>query len=172
MLAEQVVKLTERLNCVPGHQLPPCILNPVGPTLAEFVRHDREAGQGDDREVDAGNKAGSALMLAVLLPHVYGVPGAAPLRVCGWPPHESLTLISEYTRSGRCPDNRRMDVWKALLEYWYDDLEMAELRDCLIKTILSFMVGIEHLSVANGPVWRMPRVVLQGDVPLTLGDRT
>ena len=170
-LAEQVVKLTEMLNCVPGHQLPPCIVNPAGSTLARFARHDPEAGQGDDREVDVGNKAGSALMLAVLLPHVYGVPGVAALRVCGWPPPETLTHISQRSISGRGSDNRRMNVWEALLNYWYEDPQMADLRDLLLHTLCHFRVGIEHLSVANGTVWRMPRVVLQGELPLTLGAR-
>ena len=110
-------------------------------------------------------------MLAVLLPHVYGVPGAAPLRVCGWPPPETLTHISRYSKSGRGPDNRRMNVWEALLNYWQEKREMADLRDLLINTLVDFRVRIEHLLIAQGTVWRMPRAVLQGDVPLTLGAR-
>ena len=110
-------------------------------------------------------------MLAVLLPHVYGVPGVAALRVCGWPPPETLTHISQRSISGRGSDNRRMNVWEALLNYWYEDPQMADLRDLLLHTLCHFRVGIEHLSVANGTVWRMPRVVLQGELPLTLGAR-
>ena len=133
--------------------------------MQQAARHDVRAGQGDDREADAGNKAGSALMLAVLLPHVYGVPSAGPLRVCGWPPPQSLTHISSnpQPRSGRGPDNRRMNVWEALLNHWQGDSEMAELRDLLSHTLCTFRTGVDFLAADDEPVWRLPRLVLQGN---------
>ena len=171
--AEQLVRLTNALNCLPGERLPECIVDPAGYGLAHAARHDTRAGQGDDREADAGNKAGSALMLAVLLPHVYGVPSAGPLRVCGWPPADSLTHISSSPtpQSSRGPDNRRMNVWEALLNHWADDNEMAELRDWLHHTLITFRTGIDLLALHHEPVWRLPRLVLQRNFPSGIGHR-
>ena len=112
-------------------------------------------------------------MLTVLLPHVYGVPGVAPLRVCGWPPDECLTLISSNPapRSGQGPDNRRMNVWEALMNHWQDDNQMADLRDLLYHTLMIFRTGVDFLRLEKEPAWKVPRNVLQQELPAGLGHR-
>ena len=174
-LAQQVVELTNALNCLPGWNLPECIVNPRGADLPLAARHDPEAGQGDDREADATNRAGSALMLAALLPHVYGVPRAGPLRVCGWPPPDVLTNISDVVlpRSSQGPDNRRMNVWEALLNHWQDDTDMQWHRDLLYDTLIKFNTAIELVVDRDRVlrVWCLPRRSLQAHVSPGLGMR-
>ena len=170
-LAAQVVRLTNELNCLPMERLPECIVHPEGFGLPYAARHEPRAGQGDDREADVANRAGSALMLAVLLPHVYGVPSAGPLRVCGWPPPESLTYISLSPQSSRGPDNRRMNVWEALLNHWQGDHAMEWHRDLLAHVLVTFRMGIDLLVGDHEPIWRLPRLVLQRDVPGAIGHK-
>ena len=170
-LAQEVVRLADALNCLPGMRIPECIVHPSGHGLAYAARHDPRVGRGDDREADASNRAGSALMLAVLLPHVYGVPWAGPLRVCGWPPPESLTSISLSPQSSQGADNHRQNVWEALLNHWQGDREMEELRDLLQSTLLTFRTGVDLLVGSDEPIWRLPRIVLQSTVTPALGRR-
>ena len=167
-LAEQVVRLTHMLNCLPGSRFPDCVIHPDGSAMTLVGRHALRCGQGNDRETDVGVKAGSALMLAVLLPHVYGVPSSGPLRVCGWPPLECLTHISSRTHSGSGSDKRRMNVWEALLHHWQHDTEMECVRDLLAHTLLMFREGVHVLFLGHEVVWKLPRRVLQHAVPLAI----
>ena len=171
--AEQVARLTNTLNCQPGERLPGYIVDPGAYGLPHAARHDTRAGQGDDREADAGNKAGPALMLAVLLPHVYGVPSAAPLRVCGWPPQDYITRICSKPapRSGDGPDNHRMNIWEALMNHWLTDHRMVKVRELIYVILVGFRTGIDLLDLGGQPAWKVPRQVLQLDVQKGLGNR-
>ena len=173
-LAQKVLELANCLNCLPSYWLPECIVDP-GSELQGAARYSPDDGHGDEREADVGNRAGSALLLAVLLPHVFGIPGAGPLRVCGWPPPVSLTNISNRPRprSGQGPDNRRMNVWEALLNYWQSYPVMQDHRDLLLDVLVRFRVAVDVVDREwELPVWMLPRDALQArDISLPLGRR-
>ena len=113
------------------------------------------------------------MMLAVLLPHVYGVPSVAPLRVCVWPPSECITRISSEPspRSGKGPDNHRMNIWEALMNYWLPDQRMVHVRELIHVILVEFRTGIDLLDLGGQPAWKVPRQVLQLDVQKGLGNR-
>ena len=100
-------------------------------------------------EPDVGNKAGSALLLAALLPKVYGNPALAPLKILGYPPPERYTRISDKKpRSGchACADNRRMNVWEAILRKWEGVERLSDVRDLLLKCLIDMLKAL-HMSV-------------------------
>ena len=144
-LEEHTHQLIDTLNCLPANLLPPeFICDITDKSLRRLGSHEPEVGRGDDREADAGNKAGSALMLAALLPRVYGIETAGPLRIFGTPPPQCLTVISSTrAKSGRGPDNRRHNAWEALLNHWQDNPTMAYARDLLSLTLYEMTVAIE-----------------------------
>ena len=64
---------------------------------------------------DHGNTAGSMLLLAMLAPETYGVPGTEPLIIFGSPPPETLMHIDKKrSRSGKGVDNRRTNAVEGL----------------------------------------------------------
>lgn len=174
-LAEHTRQLIDTLNCLPAYLLPAeFICNITDKSLRNLGSHEPEAGRGDDREADAGNAAGSALMLAALLPRVYGIETAGPLRIFGTPPPQCLTAISSTrAKSGRGPDNRRQNAWEALLNHWQDDPTMADVRDLLAHTLYEMTVAIElKVDPENLKlVWEMPRSALLCSVTLPVGQR-
>lgn len=114
VLAQRVVELTLGLNS--------CL------TLPDWV-HDasdatlRAAGScyppKDSNDVDAGNAGGSVLMLAMLLPDIFGVPGAPALRIFGSPPPATVVQISSHrSRSSVGADNRRTNAVEGLMNHW------------------------------------------------------
>ena len=174
-LAEHTVQLVDRLNCLPSNLLPlEFICGVTEESLRNLGGHDPQAGRGDDREADATNKAGSSLMLAALLPRVYGIETAGPLRIFGVPPPNCLTTISSTrARSGKGPDNRRMNAWEALLNHWQDIPSMENLRDLLLQTLVEMNLAIELQVDPDYAklVWQMPRPALQCSVTLPIGHR-
>ena len=87
---------------------------PTDALLRGGGKYDPENGTGITTEMDYGNYAGSILMLAMLEPSLYGVPGAHQLTIfgCGL-----ASLGTAPPRSGMGPDNRRANAVEALLTH-------------------------------------------------------
>ena len=111
-MVEAVRKVVFGLNGIPAYKLPLWTLNATS-TVVKEQQH-----QAVDLWDDCGNRAGSALLLIVLRPLVFGVRACPPLRTFGVPPQEwMLRMVSSGRdpRSGHGPDNARADVVEALL---------------------------------------------------------
>ena len=79
-------------------------------------RYDATAGRGLTREEDYGNAGGSILMLAMLDPETYGVPGAPRLQnIDDWSRDGMLQIQSGRPDSGKNANNRRTNVIEGLL---------------------------------------------------------
>ena len=102
MLETSLMRMSERLNGASQGVWPTWSLNPH----ANVVKQGQHVGSYHDN----GNMTGSALMLALLLPNIYGVPRAAPLRCFGFPVHGHLAQMSSMTY--------RCDVLEAILGHW------------------------------------------------------
>ena len=87
---------------------------------------------GKRTEWDACNLAGSALMLAMMEPEAFGVPGGPKLTIFGQPPpYGVISLSGRRPQSSRGPDNRRTNIIEGLLNYWQDDPSSQDLRQAL-----------------------------------------
>ena len=120
------------------------------------------------------NRVGSGLMLAMLLPEKFGVPGLPPLRCFGYPADAALLQLSNdpRPRSGTGPDNRRMNMLEALLNHWYGDANRIDVRDLLQQTLVALNVVMENIDPYRGqPVWSVIRLALQTPVVPALGQR-
>jgi hypothetical protein len=125
LMARSVVELTEALNVCT--RLPPWANYDVTDAIL------KEAGKNYPRvqnEVDAGNSAGSMLMLAMLLPEAFGVPGGPSLTIFGPTPPEGVIHIQATKRamSATGADNRRTNIIEGLLNYWQDIAEPCRSR--------------------------------------------
>ena len=91
------------------------------------------------RQAKPSIRAGSGLMLAMLLPLQFGVLGCPPVKSFGYPVAAALTMLRSDAprRSGICPDNRRMQMLEALLSHWRDDAERGEVCDLLRETLMT-----------------------------------
>ena len=108
---QQLQNLTILLNSLPCGCLPPFLLNPL---MDQGVRpFARQLRQGMDHD----NLSGSALVLALLRPHMY-VADPVPLRLFGYPTPVELLAADGNPRSGRGPDNRRTNLVEGLCAYW------------------------------------------------------
>lgn len=126
-MALRVVALSEALNeC---KDLPTWVNNATDDTL-------RAAGNSyplDPSEPDAGNAGGSVMMLAMLLPEEFGVPGATALQIFGTPPPATIVQISKHrSRSAIGSDNRRTNIVEGLLSFWQNSGERV--RALLLET--------------------------------------
>jgi hypothetical protein len=114
-LSHRVIELTVALNmCM---QLPPWVHDPNDAAL-KLAASDYPRVEG---ELDPGNSPGSMLVLAMLLPEQFGVPGGPSLNIFGDSPPEGITNISEQrATSSYGSDNRRTNIIEGLLNYWQD----------------------------------------------------
>ena len=131
---DRLRNLTIKLNALPSHCMPDFLLNPVhcmpdiralAQTLPEAMRH--------------GNLAGSALILALLRPHLY-TDDPLPLRLFGYPPPLPLLAIDMNPHSGGGPDNDRNNIAEALCAHWHF-LDIDSLETTLLTgqaTLLAF----------------------------------
>ena len=107
----QLQTLTILLNSLPCSCLPPFLLNPL---MDQGVRPlARQLRQGMVHDT----LSGSALVLALLRPHMY-VAEPVPLRLFGYPTPVELLAPDGNPRSGTGPDNRRTNLAKGLCAYW------------------------------------------------------
>ena len=128
------------------------------------ARYDPASSQCDPREADPSNRAGSGLMLAMLLPQRFGVPGFPPLRCFGYPADPALLTLSPKPNppSGKGPCNRRMNMLEALMNHWANDPLRADVRDLLQQTMCTFQVSLSLVDPnSQVPVWRLTRTALQ-----------
>ena len=168
-LAEQVRRLTQTLNDLPSHVFPKEFFVDFSDASLKGL-----AAGYDRQEPDCGNKAGSAVLLAMLLPEVYGIPGNAPLRIFGSPPFPALLHISNVLpRSGRGPDNLRNNVWEALLAHWAGIDHLCNERDMLLLTLIDARLALDQFVDPQNDklVWTLPRPMLQYDLQRALGHR-
>ena len=125
-LATLVTDLTDRLNA--STSLPGWIVDLTDHNLrARASDWNRGTGQHD-----AGNGPGSILMLAMLLPERFGVPGARPLSIL--PPNDGIIEISQVpAKSSRGADNRRTNFLEGLLHPTHGSPD-RELRQHILFT--------------------------------------
>ena len=93
--------------------MPPFVLN-----IEINERSIRLIAQSLPRGMDHGNLAGSALVLALLRPHLY-TNNAVPLRLFGYPPPRALLNWDRNPHSGAGPDNARTNIVEALCAHWW-----------------------------------------------------
>ena len=93
--------------------MPPFVLN-----IEINERSIRLIAQSLPRGMDHGNSAGSALVLALLRPHLY-TNNAVPLRLFGYPPPRALLNWDRNPHSGAGPDNARTNIVEALCAHWW-----------------------------------------------------
>jgi hypothetical protein len=131
-VADVVVALVHTLNALPRASRPWWCSDATDATLRAAGVYDPSRGLGIPEEWDAGNEAGSALMLAMLQPEHFGVPGSPVLEMFGIPPPSGiLNLSNRSSQSGRGPDNRRTNIIEGLLNHWQHDDALQEVRQQL-----------------------------------------
>ena len=116
---------------------------------------------------DCGNLAGSALMLNMLRPLVFGLPWDAPLRIFGMPPPTALLALEGIASSQRPHDNYRTNCIEGLLGHFRqvgDRVRGDLLQDCwwLMK------VAIAQWNWERLPAWQIPRLSLNLQAPTAL----
>ena len=143
------------MNNLPQHCLPPFLL-----TL-----HDEEltVARGEAIDIsDEQNDAGSALLLAMLRPEVFGIPGTPALRILGWPPPARIIFVSAgLPTSGRGIDDRRTNVVEALLPF----LKLFQSGECAAEKLQDAWTLMRQrvrflTQHSRYPVWRLPRPAL------------
>ena len=152
-LHTKVLHLVIKLNNLPNSCFPIELAQTryEGQKLKALAQYKPEQRKGCTWESDAGNKAGSALMLALLKPNVFGSKYIASLKVFGYPPPGTLTTIT-FTKgkSGKGPDNRRMNVFEALLNAWETTLDTSgAVRIALMDTLNMFGAAIKKIDPNN-----------------------
>ena len=110
---------------------PEWMRTPTDALLRGGGKYDPENGTGITTEMDYGNYAGSILMLAMLEPSLYGVPGAHQLTIFG---SGLASLGTAPPRSGMGPDNRRANTVEALLTHLQPYPALRILRDAIMQT--------------------------------------
>ena len=136
LLIDRVSTLIEKLNMAPATALPPWVIH----TSRETARSAQHVAT--DLWDDCGNLAGSALMLIMLRPLLFGMPWMAPLRIFGVPPPSALLdLDGPATRRGE-RDNHRTNCVEGLLGHFRavgDDDRGDQLQDCwyLMRSVIA-----------------------------------
>ena len=136
LLIDRVSTLIEKLNMAPATALPPWVIHTSRET-ARIAQH-----VATDLWDDCGNLAGSALMLIMLRPLLFGMPWMAPLRIFGVPPPSALLdLDGPATRRGE-RDNHRTNCVEGLLGHFRavgDDDRGDQLQDCwyLMRSVIA-----------------------------------
>ena len=152
VLARHVVLLTNKLNAAsyataPEGTVPDWLLQPTDRNLRRAGNYDPEGGRGLPAEVDHGNAAGSALLLAMLLPEAFGVPGAPCLRIFGVPAPWPLVFIShKRATSSVGADSRRAYVVEAMLNDWQEASANTEERSELYRCWHMMRLAMDHVD--------------------------
>ena len=134
ILARRIETLTVNLNERFHGNIPEWLKLCTDDNLKDAGRYDPAKGQGVRDEPDAGNFAGSILLLAMLAPDLYGSRGALGLTIWGAQPPAGLMVISSGpARLGRGADNRRTNVIEGILNYWQHSAENQDLRTELLE---------------------------------------
>jgi hypothetical protein len=158
MLRIAVAGLVAQLNSLPGDAFPDWLSNVSDVTARQAAR----GYVGDDHQ----NCAGSCLMLAMLLPHIFGDPAATPLRAFGWPPPTVLIRVSSIqARSSEGPDNLRTNVIEGLLDWWdHSTGTHAHRMACHLREVWElFKVTLYLLHRGDGSgllCWKLARAAI------------
>ena len=172
-----MVEVVRLFNMLPATAFPKLAVMPTADAagLRQAAQFDPASGQGVAREPDVTNRVGSAMLLAMLLPERFGVPGTAPLRCFGYPPEDALVQLSATAcpRSGHGPDNRRQNVLEACLNHWQGDSDRLHLREKVLVAQCAVSCAIDSVDpYRRDPVWMVIRSALQRhDLPRQLGRR-
>ena len=171
---KSMLQLREELDKLRPEDFPLPVLQPEASrkALMEEARYELESGSCDPYECDPGNRNGSAMMLAMLLPKRFGVPDALPLKCFGYPAPDALLVISAKARpkSSRGPDNRRQNVWEACEKFWFDKPHLQHVRELLQSTVCQVAFALDCEDPDHKvPVSRIIRKTLQTEVTQALG---
>lgn len=153
LVARHVVMLTRRLNEAmvrSGGSMPAWLLEPSDINLRIAGRYNPDEGRGLPWEPDHGNMAGSALILAMLVPFVFGVPNAPYLKIFGDPPPRSMVFISDKRATSSVgADNRRTNAIEGLLNDWQEDEDpfIQEVRAELLRCWFMMRLAVTHVDV-------------------------
>lgn len=147
--------------------MPDWLRCPTDLVCKERGRYDPAVGRGRPEEEDSGNMAGSALLLAMLLPAQFGVPGAPCLEILGVPVPSVLTFVSQRRpKSGAGVDNRRANVIEGLLNDWQHvaaESELGMLRRGLLQTWKAMRLAVDAIDDGEKRVYEIVRPCLQVD---------
>ena len=152
-LRDVISGLLSTLNACPAFELPEWTLNPTE-DIARAAQHTCP-----ELWDDAGNIAGSVLMLILLRPLVFGMPWLPPLRIFGVPPPASL-LHLDNSGIGRPPhDNHRTNVLEGLLG-WFRQRQDAFRGDLLQDAWLLVKSTIAQQQLCGWQSWIIARRIL------------
>ena len=134
-LVHRVSTLVEQLNMAPATALPLWVID-TSRTAAQRAQH-----VATHLWDDCGNLAGSALMLIMLRPLLFGMPWMAPLRIFGVPPPSALLDLDGPAPPRGTHDNHRTNCLEGLLGYFraVGDADRGnQLQDCwhLVKSTI------------------------------------
>ena len=165
-LVRSVAQCVMSLNNAPQRDLPPWLLGVTTDTL-RTQQHVQNW-----RFDDCGNGAGSALVLIMLRPSVYGHPDVPPLRILGLPPPPFLIAVTnQHPRSGVGHDNNRTNLVESLLGFWHEraghggpDSERAL---ALANQVQDLWWWARQFMLVRGlvrwPVWQICRALLASE---------
>lgn len=135
IVSQKILKLCQALNQYPD--LPDWVRDVRDSRLKLEGKYAPWKGMGDPSEQDGGNAAGSILVLAMLCPDRFGVPGGESLKIVGVPPPPGiLEISSRRARSSVGPDNRRTNFVEGLLNYWQHHERHRAIRAQLLEAWL------------------------------------
>ena len=115
-----------------------------------YIKKLIHGGRGLPAEVDHGNAAGSALLLSMLLPDIFGVPNACGLEIFGVPAPLPLVFTSlKRARSSVGIDNRRTNAVEAMLNDWQEADMNTDERMELYRCWHMMRLALNHVDKYN-----------------------
>ena len=153
-LAQKLIALCNNLNASPATAFPTWVLSPTM-GAAQQAQHVSTSLWDD-----CGNRGGSALMLILLRPLVFGMPWVAPLRIFGVPPPAPLLDLDGPGPAARQPhDNHRTNCVEGLLGHFRQVGDIA-LGDLLQDCWLLMQSYIAQQQWGDLPAWQIARLSL------------
>ena len=108
--------------------------------LNSLLEHKvRNLAQQLPQGMDHDNLSGSALVLALLRPHLYMVD-PVPLRLFGYPAPVQFLAVDANPHSGGGPDNKRTNLLEALCAHW-----VALPNEMAAQTALQWLQDTWHM---------------------------
>ena len=164
-IKQRVVAVVDAMNALPGPSYPIW----AGDCARTPVRVAAQAYRGQDSK----NDVGSALVLLMLRPHLYGTGGVEQGWTPWWrlglpPPSSLLTLDQGRIRSGKGPGNHRANVLEGLIEHWRQLGGSAETHCALLLeetwALLDALIELHRTildwSIEDVPSWAMLHAML------------
>ena len=156
IIAQKMAELACMLNTTPMQALPRWVLNP---TKEVTRRAQHVATHAWD---DCGNLGGSALMLILLRPLLFGMPWVAPLRIFGVPPPAPLLDLDGAPPGNLTHDNHRTNCLEGLLGH-FREVGAVESGHLLQDCWELMSNAIRQQGWGLYPAWRIARMSLNLD---------